>query len=1554
MGFLRKTQTYRYGKRLRLRHKPAIWQRLPLVRVAVFLGVLIILVAPFAPIAPLFHNYKLADSSGSYAASGVIGQFNAIGGAYSNFIEPTNQNGMGPNDVAVDTVNHRLIIDDGSNSRILIYNLDNSNNLISTTPSYVLGQPDANTLTTGYYAQPITQSSIGCSSSMAFDQANERLFVSDECDSRVLVFDLSGGITNNMNASHVLGEPNFTTGFSLGNGESDAKNTIKDPYGLAYDPTSQDLFVADYNGNRVLMFDLSSGISDGMNASHVFGEPDFTTQQNNASPTINASLTLMPSGVAYDAANKLLYVSDSQQDGVAGIAGGRVLVFDLSGTVTDGMAASHVLGQPNFTSDTAALTQKGMDGPGGLFFDSTTGQLFVDDASNDRVTVFNTSSGIADGMNASFVLGEPNFTTRNLNDTTINGVTYSGPGGFGYDPTNHRLYLSDSNSRVLSLDLSSGVSNDMAPTSVLGQTDANGNPTYTSSGFNDEGHYLNRWVNMPIGTYVDSVHHLLYVADNGFGRVMVYPLDNNDNLAPNAAASYVLGQPNFTSTTIGSATQTSIPCAAGMAGDPSRNLLFVDDYCDNRILVYDTSNLSNGMGASYVIGQTTYTGTGSGDTQSTLDSPYGGITYDPNTDYLYVGDSSNNRVMVFDTSPLNLASGMNASYVLGQSTFGTKASATSQSGLSDPEGLTLDAPDHELFVADNSNARVMVFNIGAIGDGMNASNELGEPDFNTPPSYPIPITAHTMEPQGLAFDPNHKRLFVEDAFDRTLIFDASSGISNDMDATGVIGQSSYTSDIFNNNPGPVPSQYSLYVPGGLTDAYDASSDQLYVSELYSGRVMVFSFAHLGSINTSPTVGDTYSQVLGSGAQGATSYALTSGTPPTGLTFNSSTGLLSGTVTTPGSYSFTVKYTDNNGTLGTYTDSHTYNVTVSNSGGGGGGGGGTSGSSSSGGNPKSSGSVAAPVKTAAVVQPPVSIPPVSTPATIYLDQHEAYTDGSGYTSQATAHTVYALTLTDPSSGASTNYGITVQSIDDTGPNGPQVVLQVGPGGQTYTLSTNQTQDEDINGSGHNNVGVQVVAITPASGTTPATVTLKFWKLTAYTQKTPTVVFAQTVVTHISWFERLINGLTNYIRSLPNIVVQLFPYLLFLLLAIEATLLFRQAARELREYRLLQKLLARARNVDDAKRTFIELASHYLRTPVTILLGGLELLASGKGSAPDGVADMQAIGGRIRQMAESLVANAQAVEQQTAVGNMAQDADPEHVWRKSIIFVPVLLNLIVWIAFIWLANRAGRFSFHQVNFAVQVLVFVIVVTFLYLSLRTRQLRRRDRKNLERIMASEEALHQARDRLIADTVTSLQADVKRLDTLAAGFSTSIAAKPIKSATKSFRELLDKFVMASHLRGSFSTAPLTVTTMGSISDRAVSGVADQAGKKDIAIHVDAGAQVTVRNQELISYVLLTLLSNAVAYSKEHTAVDVGVSRRKSNDEISVSDQGPGIPASKVSLLFEPFSKAEGAEQFSHEGMGFSLYLDKLIMLYLGGDIALESQAGKGTKVMLQLPKED
>src|SRR5258705_174774 len=80
---------------------------------------------------------------------------------------------------------------------------------------------------------------------------------------------------------------------------------------------------------------------------------------------------------------------------------------------TNGQIATYVLGQPDFTSNTAVAAASGMSLPGGVAYSTSTQQLFVADHC-ERVLVFDLSSGITNGMNARYVLGEPNFTSNTV------------------------------------------------------------------------------------------------------------------------------------------------------------------------------------------------------------------------------------------------------------------------------------------------------------------------------------------------------------------------------------------------------------------------------------------------------------------------------------------------------------------------------------------------------------------------------------------------------------------------------------------------------------------------------------------------------------------------------------------------------------------------------------------------------------------------------------------------------------------------------------------------------------------------------------------------------------------------------------------------------------------------------------------------------------------------------------------------------------------------------------------------------------------------------------
>src|SRR5690606_27653059 len=146
--------------------------------------------------------------------------------------------------------------------------------------------------------------------------------------------------------------------------------------------------------------------------------------------------------------------------------------------------------------------------------------------------------------------------------------------------------------------------------------------------------------------------------------------------------------------------------------DENNNRLFVADRNNSRVLVYELDNLSNGMEASFVLGQANFTdincnrdgGAGAG----TLCEP-GALDYDHDNDWLYVSDTDNSRILVFDVHPVQITNGKGASFVLGQADFESsdydRGGSAAANTLDYPDGVMYDEASGRLAVADRSEER---------------------------------------------------------------------------------------------------------------------------------------------------------------------------------------------------------------------------------------------------------------------------------------------------------------------------------------------------------------------------------------------------------------------------------------------------------------------------------------------------------------------------------------------------------------------------------------------------------------------------------------------------------------------------------------------------------------------------------------------------------------------------------------------------------------------------------------------------------------------------------
>ena len=353
---------------------------------------------------------------------------------------------------------------------------------------------------------------------------------------------------NFQTASNVLGQSSFTT-----NTPGSSLSQFDIPLGTVVDPATGKIFVSDSSNHRVLRFPASAATVNGSAAELVFGVT--------GSPGTTATQFNSPVGLAIDSAGRL-WVADR--------ANSRVLRFDNAATIaTNSPSANGVLGQPDFTTSSAGITQSTVNNPYSVSVDSA-GRLWVADGFNNRVLRFDNAAAKANGANADGVLGQPDFVTS-APATTQSKMNF--PTGVFIDSAG-RLWVSESsNNRVLRFDNAAAKPNGANADGVLGQPDfVTSAPATTQSKMNN-----------PIGLSTDSIGRL-YVGDFNNSRLLIF---NNAATLPNGAnASNVLGQPNFTTAVVnnGGITASSSSGYAYPHYHEASNSLFVADANNNRVL----------------------------------------------------------------------------------------------------------------------------------------------------------------------------------------------------------------------------------------------------------------------------------------------------------------------------------------------------------------------------------------------------------------------------------------------------------------------------------------------------------------------------------------------------------------------------------------------------------------------------------------------------------------------------------------------------------------------------------------------------------------------------------------------------------------------------------------------------------------------------------------------------------------------------------------------------------------------------------------------------------
>jgi len=130
-------------------------------------------------------------------------------------------------------------------------------------------------------------------------------------------------------------------------------------------------------------------------------------------------------------------------------------------------------------------------------------------------------------------------------------------------------------------------------------------------------------------------------------------------------------------------------------------------------------------------------------------------------------------------------------------------------------------------------------------------------------------------------------------------------------------------------------------------------------------------------------------------------------------------------------------------------------------------------------------------------------------------------------------------------------------------------------------------------------------------------------------------------------------------------------------------------------------------------------------------------------------------------------------------------------------------------------------------------------------------------------------------------------------------------------------------------------------------------ADEKSIKIHQQVQAMdfIVMADKDLINQVLYNLVANAIKFAPEQGNIHLALEQKANYIEVSVADDGPGIPAEMRALIFDKFFQAKNQTLKKPTGTGLGLTISKRIVELHQGEIWVDDATISGARFIFSLP---
>lgn len=179
---------------------------------------------------------------------------------------------------------------------------------------------------------------------------------------------------------------------------------------------------------------------------------------------------------------------------------------------------------------------------------------------------------------------------------------------------------------------------------------------------------------------------------------------------------------------------------------------------------------------------------------------------------------------------------------------------------------------------------------------------------------------------------------------------------------------------------------------------------------------------------------------------------------------------------------------------------------------------------------------------------------------------------------------------------------------------------------------------------------------------------------------------------------------------------------------------------------------------------------------------------------------------------------------------------------------------------------------------------------------------------------------------------------------------AKEIRNQADRLVSLVNDIIKLSELDSRELSIEFTHIDLYEIVKERIELLKSIARTKNIVISVSGKSSIVMSNKNLMVELIDNLVQNAIRYNKQNGKVFVDVSQNDSQTILTVEDTGIGIPKDDIDRVFERFYRVDRSRSRETGGTGLGLAIVKHIVELHDGQINLESEVKKGTKVTVIL----